>query len=105
MDVTIIRDSAVGVNSGYRWVNIEAGGNRVGKARIRASGRKLVIHSIQIYPQFQGEGYGRKTIDTVKQTYRWIVADRVRNKATGFWQKMGFRLRQDGDYVWERGDG
>jgi len=29
-----------------------------------------------------------------------IIADRVRYTAIGFWQKMGFEDKGDGNYIW-----
>jgi len=96
------KDEAFSTGSGYRWINVEIDGTRVGKARIRVSGRMLVINSINIFPEFQNRGYGRKVIDAFKHTYRRITADRVRNTARGFWKKMGFVRRPNGNYVWEK---
>jgi hypothetical protein len=82
-----------------RWMNIDRKGIRVGKARGKENDKILIIYSINIFPEFEGKHYGKKTIDYLKSQFNTIVADRVRPTAIGFWEKMGFVSRGDGSYV------
>lgn len=47
-------------------------------------------------------GCGRKTIEMFKKSFNTIMADRVRHTAFGFWEKMGFVRREEGDYVYRK---
>lgn len=85
--------------SDHRWVNIDRNGIRVGKARGKADGNVLTIYSINIFPEFEGRKYGKRTIDFFKSRFSTIIADRVRPTAKGFWEKMGFVSRGDGSYI------
>jgi len=55
-----------------------------------------------VFTEFRGRGYGRTAIDLFKDQYAVIVADRVRHRAIGFWTKMGFTQRQDGNWEYRR---
>jgi len=88
--------------SKYDWLNIDCGGTRVGKVRGLIKGETLTIHSINIFPEFAGRGFGRRTIDMFKQSFNTIIADRVRYKAIGFWEKLGFVADGSGGYVWRK---
>lgn len=92
-------------DSDYCWVNIDLGSTRVGKARIKKIYRKLVINSINIFPEFERRGFAAQTVDLFKDTAQEIIADRVRNEARGFWEKMGFRELGDGNYIWTKDSG
>lgn len=87
-------------DSNYCWVNIELGGTRVGKARIKRVYSRVIIKNITIFPEFQGRGLARKIVDLFKDTAREIIADRVRSSARGFWERMGFSDTGDGNYRW-----
>ena len=87
-------------DSNYCWVNIELGGTRVGKARIKRIYSRVIIKNITIFPEFQGRGLARKIVDLFKATAREIIADRVRSTARGFWEHMGFSDSGDGNYRW-----
>jgi len=87
-------------DSRYCWVNIELGSTRVGKARIKRIYRRIIVKNITIFPEFEGRGFATQTVDLFKQMAREIIADRVRDTATGFWEKMGFEDRGDGNYRW-----
>jgi len=87
-------------DSTYSWVNVELGGTRVGKARIKRIYRRVIIKNITIFPEFQRRGLARKIIDLFKDTAREIIADRVRSSARGFWERMGFSDTGDGNYRW-----
>ena len=89
--------------SEFDWMNIECEAVRVGKVRGLIDGNSLTIHSINIFPEFEGRGYGRKTIGMFKGSFGTIVADRVRHTAIGFWERMGFENNHDGNYVWKNG--
>jgi len=84
----------------YCWVNIELGDARVGKARIKKIYSKVIIKTITIFPEFERRGIARQTIDLFKKEAREIIADRVRDTARGFWERMGFSDTRDGNYRW-----
>ena len=94
------RDGGYERISRYTWVNLEVGGERIGKARLCVLGDTLIINSIVIYPGFEGRGYGRGVVERFKERYRVIIADRVRKEACGFWERMGFESDGEGNYVW-----
>jgi len=100
--ITIKEDLGFGEISDYFWVNIEVNGVRVGKMRLMPSKEKLTIQSITIFPEFQRKGYAKEVVDHYKGKYNEIIADRTRNTARGFWEKMRFVNNGDGDYVWRR---
>ena len=85
----------------FDWMNIDCGAVRVGKVRGLIGGKVLTIHSINIFPEFEGHGYGRKTIEMFKGSFDAIIADRVRYTAIGFWEKMGFDGDNNRDYIWK----
>jgi len=88
--------------SAYDWMNIDCGPTRIGKVRGLVEGRRLVIHSINIFPEFERHGYGQETVEMFQTAFDTIIADRVRHTATGFWEKMGFDPDRNGQYVWTR---
>ncbi len=90
-------------DSEYRWLNIDRGMNRVGKVRGLIDENMLTIHSIVIFPEFEGKGYAKKTIAMLKSHFKRIVADRVRPNARGFWEKMDFVNNGDGSFVYKKG--
>ena len=96
-NLTIKTENVKEGDSRYCWVNIELGDTRVGKARIKRIYRKIIIKNINIFPEFERHGFA--------ETAREIIADRVRDTATGFWEKMGFEDRGDGNYRWVRKSG
>ena len=87
--------------SDYDWLNIERCGQRIGKVRGLMDGRVLTINSINIFPEFEGQGFARKTIDMFRKSFDTIIADRVRHTAVGFWQKMRFESNENGNYIWK----
>jgi len=99
-EVKLETDTSFLAISHYHWINIQVHGVRVGKARVSISGRRLIINSITIFPEFQRSGYARRVIHQLQEDFEEITADRVRNSAKGFWEKMGFDDKRDGDYVW-----
>ena len=88
--------------SAYDWMDIDCGPTRVGKVRGLIEGKRLTIHSINIFPEFERHGYGRETVEMFQAAFDTIVADRVRHTAIGFWEKMGFDRDRNGQYVWTR---
>ena len=87
-------------HSDFDWMNIDCGNLRVGKVRGFINSKKLIVHSINIFPEFEGRGYAKKTIEMFQTDFDTIIADRVRDTARGFWEKMGFEDKGDGNYVW-----
>ncbi|MBW2001799.1 MAG: hypothetical protein JRI30_04710 [Deltaproteobacteria bacterium] len=98
--LTIKMENVKEGDSRYYWVNIESGDIRIGKARVRKIYRKIIIKNINIFPEFERHGFAAQTVDLFKETAIEIIADRVRNTARGFWEKMGFKDRGDGNYRW-----
>lgn len=84
----------------YDWINIQSESARVGKVRYALADGVLTVYSIMIFPEFQGRGYGRQTIEMLKHQYAVVVADRVRPSARDFWRKMGFTGRPDGSWAY-----
>ena len=83
---------------GFDRIDIDLPDVRVGNVRCYFEGEKLIIYSIQIFPEFQRRGFARKTINMLKKDYGHIIADRVRFKAREFWTSMGFRELPDGNW-------
>lgn len=100
-NVNIKLDQAFTKVSNYTWLNLEVGPQRVGKVRAHLAGRRLVINSIIIFPEFTQQGYARQAIDLFKVNYSEIIADGVRHTARAFWEKMGFTPTADGNYIWQ----
>jgi len=88
-------------HSDYDWMNIDRNGARVGKVRGLISDKLLTISSIIIFPEFEGHGFAKKTINMFKESFDTIVADRVRYTAIGFWEKMEFTPDDNGNYIWK----
>ena len=89
-------------HSRYDWADISDGEKRVGKARCRIKGPTIIIFSINIYPEWEGHGYGREFVDYCKSHFAIVIADRVRYSAVGFWQAMGFCNDNDGNWSYRR---
>lgn len=88
--------------SSYDWFNIDHSNRRIGKIRSRVKGKTITIYSIHIFPEFQRRGFAQQVIHWLKEQFNCIIADRVRFTAIGFWEKMGFTLMPDGNFIWER---
>ncbi len=88
--------------TGYDHFNIDTDDEQVGKVRAMINGGTLTIFSINVYPEFQGNGYGQRTINMFKNYYDIIIADRVRFKAIGFWDKMGFIEEENGNWIYKK---
>lgn len=89
-------------DSEYDWANISLGDNRIGKVRCAIINDTLIIYSINIYDQFSGHGYGKEFIEEAKKHFNIIIADRVRFKAIGFWEKMDFLPDNSGNWVFHK---
>ncbi len=76
--------------SNYDWADLSIRGEIIGKARCLINNHEFTIFSINIYPEYQGKGYGKKFIELIKPQFRKITADRVRYSAIGFWENIGF---------------
>lgn len=87
-------------HSDFDWMNIDCGNVRVGKVRGLINSKKLIVYSINIFPEFEEHGYAKETIEMFQANFDTIIADRVRYTAIGFWQKMGFEDKGDGSYIW-----
>jgi GNAT superfamily N-acetyltransferase len=87
-------------HSEYDWANMDLNGERVGKARCRIEKDTLIIYSINIFPEYEGHGYGKFFVEESKKKFSVIIADRVRHTAVGFWEKLGFEDNHDGNYIW-----
>ncbi len=81
--------------SEYDWANITFNDLSVGKARCLINGYEFIIFSINIYPEYQGNGYGKAFVDEAKKSYRKLTDNRVRSTAIGFWESVGFK--KDGE--------
>jgi GNAT superfamily N-acetyltransferase len=88
--------------AGYDRIDIDLPDKRVGNVRCRFMGDKVVVYSIQVFPEFQGNDYATATIDMLKSRFPVIVADRVRFTARKFWEKMGFRNLPDGNWEYRQ---
>lgn len=88
--------------SEYDWANIAWNGIRVGKARCKICDETLIIYSINIFPEFEGRGFGKAFVEFAKSKYKRIIADRVRFTAIGFWEKLGFVNNNDGNWIYEQ---
>ena len=84
--------------SHYDWADISSGSDRVGKARCTIKDSNIIIFSINIYPAWEGLGYGREFVDYCKSHFKVVIADRVRHSAIGFWEAMGFGNDHDGNW-------
>ena len=95
-------------HSQYDWVNISSGNDRIGKARCKLNvpavkeKSAIIIYSINIYPEWEGHGYGREFVDDCKGHFEIIVADRVRPSAIGFWEALEFRDYKEGTWIYRK---
>ena len=102
--ITIKKDKGFDKASGFTWINIESYNRRIGKARVISISKSLRINSIIVFPEFERNGYAQSVINLFKERYNVILADRVRNIAKGFWNKMGFVGDNSGNYIWRKED-
>ena len=88
--------------SAYDWVNIDLENKRIGKARCKILGNMITVYSVNIFPEYAGEGFGKHFVETLKERFDVIVADRVRFTASGFWDKMGFVQLDADNRIWRK---
>ncbi len=88
--------------AGYDRIDVDLPDVRVGNVRCRFMGEKVIVYSIQVFPEYQGNDYATATIDMLKARFSVIVADRVRFTAREFWEKMGFTPLPDGNWEYRR---
>lgn len=88
--------------AGYDRIDIDLPDVRVGNVRCRFMGDKVIIYSIQVFPEYQRNRYGAWTIDMLKGRFPILVADRVRFSAREFWEKMAFVELPDGNWEFRR---
>ena len=88
--------------AGYERIDLDVGDVRVGHVRCRFTIEKVIIYHIQVFPEFQGNGYGAATIAMLKERFQVLLADRVQFTARGFWARMGFTLLPDGNWEYRR---
>lgn len=88
--------------AGYDRIDIDLPDARVGNVRCRFMGEKVVVYSIQVFPEYQGNSYATATIDMLKERFDVILADRVRFTARKFWEKMKFVALPDGNWEYRR---
>ena len=98
MTLTIKFISKEQQHSKYDWADISIYGARVGKARCLIEDATISIYSLNIYPEWEGHGYGREFVDYCKGHFKIVTANRVRYKAIGFWEAMGFCNDHDGNW-------
>lgn len=84
--------------AGYERIDMDVGDVRVGHVRCRFTIEKVIIYHIQVFPEFQGNGYGAAAIAMLKGRFQVLVADRVQFTARGFWKAMGFTGLPDGNW-------
>ncbi len=87
-------------HSEYDWANITFNNERVGKARCLIEKNSLTIYSINIFPEYEGHGYGKEFVEYSKSHFNKIIADRVRHSAIGFWERCKFIDNNDGNWIW-----
>lgn len=88
--------------SEYDWANISVDDERVGKARCLIEPDRFIIYSINIFPEYEGFGYGKQFVEYCKEKYDVLLAHNVRFTAVGFWDKMGFKDNQDGHWIYRK---
>jgi len=101
-NVVVEKDEGLTKVSKYRWINLVVDETIVGKARIYYWATRMIIYSINVFPEFQRNGYARSVVESYQKQYKTITADSVRGSARGFWKKMGFHPDGKGNYIWKR---
>ncbi len=85
-------------DDGFDRIDLDVPSARVGNVRCFFMKEKVIVYSIQVFPEFQGNDYATTTINMLKSRYSIIIADRVRFTAREFWTKMGFKELPDGNW-------
>lgn len=91
--------------AGYDRIDMDLPEAHVGNIRCRFINEKVVVYSIQVFPEFQKRGYGAAAIDMLKHRFSVLVADRVRFTARDFWERMEFKPLPDGNWEYRRAEG
>jgi N-acetylglutamate synthase-like GNAT family acetyltransferase len=102
MTISIEFLSKIKQHSQYDWVDISHDHDRIGKARCKLKKSTITICSINIYPEWEGHGYGKEFVDYCKNHFEIIIADRVRHNAKGFWESMGFCDNEDDTWIYRK---
>lgn len=89
-------------NSEYDWINFYKEEIMIGKARCKIGVKFLIIYSINIFPEYEKNGFAKEIINLWKKEYNEIIADTVRHTAEKFWIKMGFVNNNDGNYIFHK---
>lgn len=89
-------------HSQYDWADIVNESDRVGKSRCLIQNDTIYIYSLNIYPEWEGRGYGREFVEYCKGHYQIVIANRVRYNAIGFWETMGFCNDNNGNWSYRR---
>ncbi|MCF8168646.1 MAG: hypothetical protein K9K38_02545 [Rhodoferax sp.] len=90
---------------GYDRIDIDLPDARIGNIRCRLLAEKAIVYSIQVFPEYQRNGYGAAAIAMLKARYPLLIADRVRFNAREFWEKMDFKESPDGNWEYRRPTG
>jgi GNAT superfamily N-acetyltransferase len=98
LELTITRNDTLG----FDRIDIDLPDVRVGNVRCRFQADRVIVYSIQVFPEFQRNGYGTETINMLKKKFAVILADRVRFTAREFWEKKGFKELPDGNWEYRR---
>lgn len=101
-DLTLTQSPRCPEGGDYDWFDIDFAGTQVGKSRCRIEPDRLTIMSIMIYPEFERKGFATAVVDQFKKDREFIVADRVRFTARGFWTRVGFAAESEDHYTWHR---
>jgi hypothetical protein len=88
--------------SEFDWANISINDQRVGKARCQIEPDMFIIYSVNIFPEFEGFGYGKQFVNFCKNNYPVLLAHNVRFTAIGFWEKMGFKDNLNGHWIYKK---
>ncbi len=88
--------------SEFDWANITVKEQRVGKARCLIEPEMFIIYSVNIFPEYEGFGYGKQFVEYCKLKYDVLLAHNVRFKAIGFWEKIGFKDNLDGHWIYKK---
>jgi hypothetical protein len=102
MRISIHFNSREEQHSEYDWADISIGDTRVGKARCKIDRSTITVNTLNIYPEWEGHGYGREFVEFCKDHFSVVVAARVRHESIGFWETMEFIDNKDGCWVYYR---
>lgn len=103
-NLSIVFTSREEQGSNYDWAHIYLNTDMIGKCRCTKDdeNKTLIIHTINIFPDYQRHGFGSEIVNEFKKDYHIIIADRVRYKAKDFWINLGFSDDGTGNYIFRR---